>query len=131
MNTNAMHEVMTRTQTGQMTFKEVVSRLLEVGVESYFVDFAAGKEVFYLSDGQTHEEKMVLPETPVAKDFSSAALQDAIRGAQNDTIRYPEFVKRSTAAGVVGYWAFLAGKRVIYFGRQGESHIELFPGVKS
>jgi uncharacterized protein YbcV (DUF1398 family) len=51
----------------------------------------------------------------------------AIRGAQADTVRYPEFVKRSTAAGVIGYWAFLTGKRVIYFGRKGEQHIEEFP----
>lgn len=27
----------------------------------------------------------------------------AIRGAQADTVRYPEFVKSSTAAGVIGY----------------------------
>ncbi len=39
----------------------------------------------------------------------------------------PEFVSRSTAAGTVGYWAFLTGKRVIYFGRKGEQHIEEFP----
>jgi hypothetical protein len=36
-------------------------------------------------------------------------------------------VKRSTAAGVIGYWALLTGKRVIYFGRKGEQHIEEFP----
>jgi uncharacterized protein YbcV (DUF1398 family) len=42
-------------------------------------------------------------------------------------VRYPEFVKLSTAAGVAGYWAFLAGKKVIYFGRKGEMHIEEFP----
>jgi hypothetical protein len=28
---------------------------------------------------------------------------------------------------VIGYWAFLTGKRVIYFGRKGEQHIEEFP----
>jgi hypothetical protein len=36
-------------------------------------------------------------------------------------------VERSTAAGVVGYWAFLMGKRVIYLGRKGDQHIEEFP----
>jgi uncharacterized protein YbcV (DUF1398 family) len=53
---------------------------------------------------------------------------DLFRGAQQDAIRYPEFVRRSRAAGVIGYWAFLTGRKVIYFGRQGEQHIENFPG---
>jgi uncharacterized protein YbcV (DUF1398 family) len=73
---------------------------------------------------------MILTLDPVAEEFSGADLVAAIRGAQSDTIRYPEFVKRSTAAGVIGYWAFLTGKQVIYFGRKGELHIEKFPGAK-
>jgi hypothetical protein len=31
-------------------------------------------------------------------------------------------------AGVQGYFAFLRGKRVTYFGRQGDPHTEWFPG---
>jgi hypothetical protein len=31
-------------------------------------------------------------------------------------------------AGVQGYFAFLRGKRVTYFGRQGDQHTEWFPG---
>jgi uncharacterized protein YbcV (DUF1398 family) len=34
-------------------------------------------------------------------------------------------------AGVIAYWAFLTGRKVIYFGRKGESHVEDFPGAKS
>jgi hypothetical protein len=48
----------------------------------------------------------------------------AIRAAQADEIRYPEFLKRAVAAGTAAYWAFLTGKRVIYFGRNGEFHVE-------
>ena len=51
--------------------------------------------------------------------------------AKRRTIRYPEFVKQATAAGVVGYWAFLTGKKVIYFGRKGEQHAEEFPRPKN
>jgi uncharacterized protein YbcV (DUF1398 family) len=40
-------------------------------------------------------------------------------------------MKRSAAAGVIGYWAFLSGRKVIYFGRKGELHVEEFPGAKS
>jgi uncharacterized protein YbcV (DUF1398 family) len=73
---------------------------------------------------------MILALGPIAAEFDNAGLVAAIRGAQADTVRYPEFVKRSTAAGVIGYWAFLTGKKVIYFGRKGEQHIEEFPKPK-
>jgi uncharacterized protein YbcV (DUF1398 family) len=115
------------TQQGKMTFPQVVKGLLEVGVESYLVDFAAKRKTHYLADGTTETEAMILEPGPIAAEFNGAGLVAAIRGAQADTVRYPEFVKRSAAAGVIGYWAFLTGKRVIYFGRKGEQHIEEFP----
>jgi hypothetical protein len=30
-----------------------------------------------------------------------------------------------------GYWAFLSGNEVVYFGRKGEFHVEEFPRAKS
>ena len=131
MNTKVMHEVLAETQQGKLIFPEVVRRLLEVGVESYFCDLATGAETFYLRDGNTHLEKMILPLAPISEEFSSTELIAAIRGAQSDTIRYPEFMKRAAAAGVIAYWAFLAGRKVIYFGRKGEFHTEEFPRANS
>ncbi len=131
MDTNVIQEVMAETQAGNLVFPEVVRKLLEIGVESYFCDLARGMETFYMRDGQTHPEKMVLPMAPIAEEFSRSDLLTAIRGAQADTIRYPEFAKRSATAGVMGYWAFLTGRKVIYFGRKGESHTEEFPRAKS
>jgi uncharacterized protein YbcV (DUF1398 family) len=127
MNSNVIQAVMAETQAGNLVFPEVVRRLLEIGVESYFCDLAAGAETFYMRDGQTHAEKMTLPMAPIAEAFSQPDLLTAIRGAQTDTIRYPEFAKRSAAAGVIAYWAFLTGRKVVYFGRKGESHTEVFP----
>jgi uncharacterized protein YbcV (DUF1398 family) len=131
MNTNVMHQVLAESQAGKLTFPEVVRRLLEAGVESYFNDLAKGEETFYLRDGKTHIEKMGVPSMAIAEEFSSSGIVAAIRAAQTDTIRYPEFVKRATAAGVIGYWAFLTGKKVVYFGRKGEVHIEEFPRPKA
>jgi len=130
MNTQEMHEVSVETQQGKLTFPQVVQRLLAAGVESYLVDFAAARKTCYLADGATHTEAMILSLDPIAADFNAAGLVAAIRGAQADTVRYPEFVRQSSAAGVIGYWAFLTGKRVIYFGRKGEQHIEEFPKPK-
>jgi uncharacterized protein YbcV (DUF1398 family) len=127
MSTQVIHELAIATQQGKVTFPQVVKGLLEVGVESYLVDFATKQKTHYLADGTTHTVAMILDPGPIAAEFSDADLVAAIRGAQADTVRYPEFVKRSTAAGVIGYWAFLTGKRVIYFGRKGEQHVEEFP----
>jgi uncharacterized protein YbcV (DUF1398 family) len=126
-----IHELAIATQQGKMTFPQVVKGLLEAGVESYLVDFAAKQKIHYLTDGTTHTVPMILNPDPIAAEFDCAALVAAIRGAQADTVRYPEFVKRSTAAGVIGYWDFLTGKRVIYFGRKGEQHVEEFPKPKA
>ena len=131
MDTNVMHVVLAESQAGQLTFPEVVRRLLDAGVESYFCDLASTQETFYARDGKTHVEKMTLPPGPIAHEFSPSELVAAIRAAQADTIRYPEFVERSRAAGVIAYWSFLTGKKVMYFGRKGEFHIEEFPSAKS
>jgi len=130
MNTQAMHEVTVATEEGHMTFPEVIGRLLAVGVESYQVDFAAGQKTHYLANGETYVETMIAKRDSITEEFSSERIVAAIRGAQADTVRYPEFVKRATAAGVIGYWAFLTGKKVVYFGRKGEMHIEEFPSAK-
>jgi uncharacterized protein YbcV (DUF1398 family) len=130
MSKQIIHELAIATQQGRMTFPQVVKGLLEAGVESYFVDFATKQKTHYLGDGTTHPVPMILALGPIAAEFDNAGLVAAIRGAQADTVRYPEFVKRSTAAGVIGYWAFLTGKKVIYFGRKGEQHIEEFPKPK-
>lgn len=130
MSKQVIQELALATQQGKATFPQVVQGLLAVGVESYLVDFAAKQKTHYLTDGTTYTVPMILEPGPIAAEFNDGNLVAAIRGAQADTVRYPEFVRRSTAAGVIGYWAFLTGKRVIYFGRQGEQHIEEFPGKR-
>src|ERR1700733_9767777 len=115
MNTGVIHEAMAKSQAGRLIFPEVVRRLAASGVESYFVDFAKGEMKFYALDGTTYVEEMIVPLTAVAGEFSLSGIVAAIRGAQTDTVRYPEFVALATAAGVIGYWVFLTGKKVIYF----------------
>ncbi len=127
MNKQRMHELAMATQQGEMTFPEVVKGLLEVGVESYQVNLATMQKTHFLSDRATHTVPMILDPGPVAAEFDSDAIVAALSDAQADAIRYPEFVKRVVAAGVIGYWAFLSGKRVLYLGRKGEQYIREFP----
>lgn len=130
MNIQEIHDVFTESQAGQLIFPEVVRRLLGAGVESYFCDLARGGETFYAADSETHVAPVTLQLPPIAADFSADGVVAAIRAAQADTIRYPEFIRQVTAAGVIAYWAFLTGRKVIYFGRKGEMHVEEFPGQK-
>jgi hypothetical protein len=90
MSKQIIHELATATQQGRMTFPQVVKGLLEVGVESYLVDFAAKQKTHYLADGTTYTVPMILDPGPIASDFNSAGLIAAIRGAQADTVRYSE-----------------------------------------
>jgi uncharacterized protein YbcV (DUF1398 family) len=127
MNTTVIHETLAASEAGQRPFPQVIKALVEVGVESYLVDLAHGSATYYLTTGETHVEHLTHPAETIAEEFSASGLIAAIRGAQADTIRYPEFLKQSTAAGTIAYWAFLTGKKVIYFGRKGDIHIEEFP----
>jgi len=130
MNTEAMKRTLEGSEAGNMVFPEVVRQLVEAGVESYFADFVRGTYTYYLPDGGTHVETRTLPLSPVSASFSKEGITAAIRGAQTDTVRYPEFVNLAAAAGVAAYWVFLTGRRAVYFGRKGEIHVEEFPDAK-
>ncbi len=60
MSKQVIHELAIATQQGKLTFPQVVKGLLEVGVESYLVDFAAKQKTHYLTDGTTHTVPMIL-----------------------------------------------------------------------
>jgi len=130
MNTEVMRNTLHESEAGRFTFPQVVGALSDIGVESYFADLARAVDTFYLPTGETHTEKMILPPTKIPEDFSQSGIVAAIRAVQADEIRYPEFLRRAMAAGIIAYWVFIAGRKVIYFGRKGEIHIEGFPSPK-
>ncbi|MFZ6875170.1 DUF1398 family protein [Undibacterium sp. Di27W] len=114
---------------GQMTFGEVVGKLIGAGVESYFADYRSGRTTYYLQDGSVHAVDFGRKEYPIPAAFDAIALLAAIRGAQRDAVRYPEFIQLSMAAGCVGYIVWIAGRHVSYFGHAGEVHVEHFPSA--
>lgn len=130
MNIAALRASLAKSLRGEATFPEVVKVMMMEGVESYWVDLVRREDTFYMPDGQTHRETMKMPAPGIAGEFAQAEVIAAIRAAQTDTIRYPEFVRRLAAAGATGYAVYLAGKKVVYFGRKGEMHVEEFPGAK-
>jgi uncharacterized protein YbcV (DUF1398 family) len=131
MNTKIITEAARKTLNGTMSFPEVVGQLLAAGVEYYHVNYVGMRKTFYSADGDavvTPINYEGLP--PVAADFNAAALRADILDSQRNNQPYRDFTRRAMEAGVQGYFAFLRGKRVTYFGRQGEQHTEWFPGAQ-
>ena len=115
---------------GDITFADVVSRLLAIGVERYHADYSRKESTFYLPTGASHVVAMHLEIPAIASVFSATAVEQSVRQAQLGEIRYPQFVAQTAAAGCVGYFVQLSGQRVHYIGRDGDVHTEWFPGAK-
>lgn len=112
---------------GKLTFGHVVGSLMAVGVESYFADYRSGNTSYYMADGSVHVVSLGKQDQLIPTAFDARALVEAIRGAQRDEVRYPEFVRLSMAAGCVAYIVWISGRHVSYFGHAGEVHVEHFP----
>ena len=116
-----------QSHSGLLTFPEVLGRLVEAGIESYFADYRNQSTTYYFSSNEALIIPMAMPPIEIPNSFNKDGVVSAIRGAQSDELRYPEFLKLTMSAGCVGYIVWITGKHVSYFGRQGEVHIEHFP----
>ncbi len=131
MNTKIITEVAAKTSAEQYPFPEVVNQLLAAGVEYYQVDYVGRRKTFYSAGGDAVTTSINYEGLPsVAADFDAAALRADILDSQRNGQKFRDFTRRAMAAGVQGYFAFLRGKRVTYFGRQGDQHTEWFPETK-
>jgi uncharacterized protein YbcV (DUF1398 family) len=113
----------------RVTFPEVVKALMDAGVERYHADLVTSTKTYYLPNGETE----IVPchaVGAIARDFDASAVEKAVRAIQAHTIQYREFCGRIAAAGCVGYFVSLAGRRAIYYGRTGDEHVEWFPGAR-
>ncbi|MGO8798279.1 MAG: DUF1398 domain-containing protein [Roseiarcus sp.] len=113
----------------RITFPEVVKALMQAGVERYHTDLVCSNKTYYLPDGG-FETLACHPTSAPAQSFSAAGVEAAVRAIQAQAIHYREFCERIAAAGCVGYFVTLVGRRAIYYGRNGDSHIEWFPGAR-
>ncbi|MEK7392309.1 MAG: DUF1398 family protein, partial [Fibrobacterota bacterium] len=116
---------------GTRDFGQIVGTLMESGFDGYLVDYRAATQAFYLPDGSSHVVDIHRPETPVAATFDAAAVREAIREAQTKAVGYTYlgFGEKVARAGCAGYLVTFSGKRVLYFGRDGQTHTEFFPGA--
>lgn len=131
MDADVIGKLAGMTLTGSMPFPEIVGDLVKEGVEYYHVDFASLSFYFYGVNGGVIVTPLVIEDLPgVATDFDAAELRAAILDSQQNGQKFRQFCARAMASGVQSYFAFLRGQRVLYIGRQGDQHVEWFPGAK-
>jgi len=131
MDTKLIQQAADATLDGSRPFPEIVALLLQAGVEYYHVDYVARRKTYYGPAGTAPVTTAIVFEglPDVAADFAAAELKAAILDSQRHGQKFRDFSRRAMAAGVQGYYAFLAGRRVTYLGRKGDQHIEWFPGA--
>jgi uncharacterized protein YbcV (DUF1398 family) len=114
----------------RMSFPAVVGKLMSAGVERYHADLVRSEKAYFLPSG----ESRVIPNEKIdrapAMTFSAPSVESAVKAIQHGEIDYKTFCERVMDAGCVGYHVSIAGRRVVYYGRTGDSHVEYFPAVK-
>src|SRR5262245_60767407 len=111
------------------TFPEIVGGLSEIGVERYHADYSRGEQTVYFADGESVVVTVPWGEHPMGREFLASVVESAVKQSQRGEHTYIDFVRKTMAAGCVGYFVQIRGKRVDYFGRNGEVHTEWFPGA--
>jgi len=125
------HQTLQAAESGAMTFGESTRVLTEAGFDGYAVDFRRNTRTYYLTGGETLALDTE-PASPVAERFDVDTVKEALREAQQliPGYTYHGFCTKVTAAGCAGYVVSFLGRRVVYYGRTGETHTEYFPGTQ-
>lgn len=114
---------------GSLDFPAIVARLIAAGFEGYTVDYRRGVSTYYLPDGDSVDLPHPAPDGPVAAAFQAPVVEAAVHEAQAKVpgYTYRGFCRKVTAAGCAGTIVSFSGRRVVYFGRTAETHVEHFP----
>ncbi|WP_257166465.1 DUF1398 domain-containing protein [Bradyrhizobium sp. SRS-191] len=115
---------------GSLSFPEIVGRLIAAGFESYAVDYRCNTQTWYLPGGDHLTLPMQQAAARVGSAFDAVMIEHLVRWAQSNSAdySYAAFSEKAKAAGCAGYIVSFLGRRVVYFGRSAETHVEHFPG---
>lgn len=114
---------------GSLSFPAIIAKLSDAGFEGYAVDYRRNSQTYYLPDGDNVEFDMPHSAGAIAATFDSAGVEALVRWAQADgpDYNYDAFCEMAKAAGCAGYLVSFLGRRVVYYSRTAETHVELFP----
>lgn len=124
-----IHDTVRGSLTAEMTFAQIVTRLGEIGIERYHADYSRHENTFYLGCGESLVVTIPWGDFPIATEFTASSVEAAVRQSQRGEHTYTDFIRKTMGAGCVGYFVQIAGRRALYFGRNGEVHTEWFPGT--
>src|SRR5690606_13134139 len=104
-------------ESGVMTFPQIVGTLIEAGFDGYAVDLRRATATYYRPDGEAFELEVARTQ-PVAEHFDASRVKEAIGEAQAlvPGYTYHGFCDKISAAGCAGYLVSFPGKRVLYYG---------------
>lgn len=128
MNTEIINETCKQSVANSLPFPDVVTRLTEAGVESYYADLVQLQKTYYAANGEVCVSRLETdPLGPVGEHFNSAQVQEALKAIQRGIITYVEFLRWLAAAGTFAYTVHIRGRKALYLGRAGDLHVENFP----
>lgn len=112
-----------------MSFPAIVGALIAAGFDGYLVDYRCSTTTYFLSDGGKLVLQNPASEAAVALPFDAAGIAAQVKWAQTDSpeYSYEAFCENVKALGCAGYIVSFPGRRVLYFGRTAETHVEHFP----
>jgi uncharacterized protein YbcV (DUF1398 family) len=112
-----------------MAFPEIVGTLITAGFEGYVVDYRRHTTTYFLPDGDNVVLENCRSEGSVAPQFDPAGVASQVKWAQANQpdYSYLAFGRNVKAFGCAGYIVSFPGRRVLYFGRTAETHVEHFP----
>lgn len=99
------------------------------GFEGYPIDFRRKLVTYYTAQGESIELPTQAIRTTISAAFDAVTVQRAIKEAQNGApgYSYLGFCEKVTSAGCAAYLVSFSDRRVVYFGRTAETHVELMP----
>ncbi len=116
---------------GTISFPEVLGKLTAIGVERYHADYSRQEITYYFEDGTSHVVAIAHPQQSIGNAFQADLVASAVKQSQGNEHTYSDFLLKTMLAGCVGYFVQISGARVIYFGRNGDNHVEHFPVISS
>ena len=117
-------------ENNSLTFPEQLKKLSAAGVEGYYTDLRRNRKIFYQADGSSYKTNAKPVEVSIADKLDALAVAAAVKQSQAGQITYRQFCEKVMRAGCACYVVSILGRRVVYLGRTGETHVEHFPAAK-
>jgi uncharacterized protein YbcV (DUF1398 family) len=112
-------------------FPVLAEVLRQTGVQKNRWSLPACQSVYVMKEGSVVQQgtPLVTGAHEIPK-FDCDALIKALRIDQEGKSTFPQFLESAWKAGVIGYDVDFAGRKVTYFGVNGESYLEEYPAVE-